>query len=116
MTGILSAALATTSIKGIGRDAAGMPGTDYEFMTAWYASYTPALSSAVSLGDPRGPVRHPLTNITIGGHHYPRVDGMSVPGLIWKASMMAVGDLTPNIAFVKPDLERFGDCATACPS
>jgi membrane peptidoglycan carboxypeptidase len=101
--------------EGIGRDAAGMEGTSDGDITAWYVGYTPGLASAVSLGSLVEPFKHPLTDITIGGRRYPQVDGSSIPGPIWKASMTDALRGTPESAFTPPDEKRFGGCRLACP-
>ncbi len=116
VTGVLSDVLAKSSLKGVGREAAGMPGTGDISRTAWYAGYTPGLASAVSLGDSRGPVRHPMVDVTIGGRRYSHVDGTSVPGLIWKKAMTEALRGTQETRFVPPDAERFGGCRDACPN
>ncbi|GIH93927.1 hypothetical protein ACFFMN_15750 [Planobispora siamensis] len=116
VTGLLSDALAGSALKGIDREAAGMPGTVDAYVAAWYAGYTPELASAVSLGDPRGAFEHDLVDVTIGGRHYPRVDGTSVPGLIWKEAMTEAVRGTPETGFTRPDTARFGACRDACPN
>ncbi|MGS2647920.1 penicillin-binding transpeptidase domain-containing protein [Streptosporangium sp. LJ11] len=116
VTAVLSEVLAKGALGGIGREAAGMPGTTADFTAAWYAGYTPGLASAVSLGDPRGAFRHPLIDVTIGGRHYPRVDGTSLPGLVWKEAMSEAVRGTQETAFTRPDADRFGACRDACPS
>ncbi|MEV4110440.1 penicillin-binding transpeptidase domain-containing protein [Nonomuraea sp. NPDC049695] len=98
----------------LGRDVAAMEGTADAFTTAWYAGYTPDLTSAVALGHPLDPNRHKLSDITIGGLHYDGVYGLSIPGPIWKATMRAVLPLLPRTAFVKPDADRFGGCRDHC--
>src|SRR5690606_21771314 len=75
-------------VGGIGRDAAGKTGTGDVSRTAWFAGYTPDLAGAVSVGDPRGPVRYPLSNRVIGGRHYGSVYGASIPGPIWKETFL----------------------------
>ncbi len=55
--------------------------------SAWFVGYTPQLSSAVELLDPRGQSGNPLTNITINGQTYQHVFGGDVPALIWGRSM-----------------------------
>lgn len=103
-----------TSVGGIGRDAAGKTGTGDISRTVWFAGFTPNLSGAVSLGDPRGPVRYPLSNQVIGGRSYGSVFGASIPGPIWKATMMeALKNIAPA-SFVAPDMERFGGCTQGC--
>ncbi|MEW9527441.1 hypothetical protein [Microbispora sp. NPDC049125] len=116
VTGVLSDVLRKSALKGVGREAAGMPGRGDQFRTAWYAGYTPGLASAVSLGDSRGPIQHPLTDVTIGGRFYARVDGTSVPGLIWKKAMAEAVRGTPESRFVQPDTGRFGGCRHFCPN
>ncbi|MEN3540857.1 hypothetical protein AAH991_37490 [Microbispora sp. ZYX-F-249] len=115
VTGVLSDVLAKSTLKGIGRDAAGMPGEGDGFRTAWYAGYTPGLASAVSLGDTRGAHRYPLADVTIGGRHYDRVGGTSIPGLIWKKAMTEAVRGTQESRFTPPDTGRFGGCHDACP-
>ncbi|MET7337378.1 hypothetical protein [Nonomuraea sp. NPDC005650] len=114
VTGVLSEALAEGPLKGLGRDAAGMEGTADEFSTAWYAGYTPDLASAVALGDPRGPVMHKLSDLTIGGRRYRHVEGASIPGPIWKSSMTEALAGVAETAFTKPDAARFGGCRDYC--
>ncbi|MEU6425968.1 hypothetical protein ABZ860_08690 [Microbispora sp. NPDC046973] len=116
VTGVLTDALAKSSLKGVGREAAGMPGEGDIYRTAWFAGYTPGLASAVSLGDFRDPVRHPMVDVTIGGRRYSHVDGTSVPGLIWKKAMTEALHGTQEARFVRPDAERFGGCRDACPN
>ncbi|MDP9841529.1 hypothetical protein [Streptosporangium lutulentum] len=116
VTGVLSDVLARSALKSVGREAAGMPGAVDGFTAAWYAGYTPGLASAVSLGDSRGGYRYPLVDVTIGGRHYPQVDGTSVPGLVWKEAMAEAVRGTPETGFVRPDAGRFGGCRDACPN
>ncbi|MGI5160994.1 hypothetical protein [Microbispora sp. CA-102843] len=115
VTGVLADVLARSPLKGVGREAAGMPGTGDVSRTAWYAGYTPGLASAVSLGDSRDPLRHPMVDVSIGGRRYSHVDGTSVPGLIWKKAMTEALRGTQETRFVPPDAERFGHCRDACP-
>ncbi|MCT9932375.1 penicillin-binding protein [Planotetraspora sp. A-T 1434] len=103
-----------SQVGGIGRDAAGKTGTGDQSRTVWFAGYTPDLAGAVSLGDPRGPVRYPLSNQVIGGRSYGSVFGASIPGPIWKATMLsALKDIDPS-SFVAPDMSRFGGCSQQC--
>ncbi|MEV7803974.1 penicillin-binding transpeptidase domain-containing protein [Microbispora sp. NPDC088329] len=115
VTGVLSDVLARSPLKGVGHEAAGMPGMGDASRTAWFAGYTPGLASAVSLGDSRGPLRHPMVDVTIGGRHYAHMDGTSIPGLIWKKAMSKALRGTQETRFVRPDTERFGGCHDACP-
>ncbi|MFC4118699.1 transglycosylase domain-containing protein [Nonomuraea zeae] len=101
-------------VGGIGRPAAGKTGTTDAQSTAWFAGFTPDLAGAVSIGDPRGAVTHKLNNITIGGRYYGSVFGASVPGPIWKDTMMAALKGTPPTAFTPVDTARFGGCGQSC--
>ncbi|GAA3445812.1 carboxypeptidase [Planomonospora venezuelensis] len=94
--------------QGIGRPAAGKTGTNNGYTSAWFAGYTPALAAAVSVGDIRGSYRHPLRNVRIGGVHYGSVQGASLPGPIWVASMSAALRGVPAKPFHAPDMNRFG--------
>ncbi|MEU8172871.1 penicillin-binding transpeptidase domain-containing protein [Microbispora hainanensis] len=115
VTDVLKDVLATSALKGIHREAAGMPGDGDIFRTAWFAGYTPGLASAVSLGDFRDPMRRPMVDVTIGGHRYAHVDGTSIPGLIWKETMTEAVRGTQETRFTPPDTERFGGCRDSCP-
>ncbi|MBG0829545.1 penicillin-binding protein [Planomonospora sp. ID67723] len=94
--------------QGIGRPAAGKTGTNNGYTSAWFAGYTPALSAAVSVGDIRGSYRHPLRGVQIGGDYYASVQGASLPGPIWVASMSAALRGVPARPFHAPDMARFG--------
>ncbi|GAA3082544.1 penicillin-binding protein [Streptosporangium carneum] len=98
----------TMTGQDIGRDAAGKTGTNNGYTSAWFAGYTPDLAAAVSLGDIRGSYRYPLRDVTIGGEYYGQVQGASLPGPIWVASMeAALRDVSPT-SFHHPDMGRFG--------
>ncbi|GLW12201.1 carboxypeptidase [Microtetraspora sp. NBRC 13810] len=92
----------------IGRDAAGKTGTNNGYTSAWFAGYTPDLAAAVSVGDIRGSYRYPLRGVVIGGDYYGSVQGASLPGPIWVASMTAALRDTPATLFTAPDMNRFG--------
>jgi membrane peptidoglycan carboxypeptidase len=103
-----------SGVGGIGRDAAGKTGTGDQSRTVWFAGYTPDLASAVSLGDPRGPVKYPLSGETMNGRRYGSVFGATIPGPIWKATMIeALKDIKAT-SFVNPDMSRFGGCSSQC--
>jgi membrane peptidoglycan carboxypeptidase len=72
---------------GIGRPAAGKTGTVTEYADAWFVGYTPQLAAGVFIGDPSGSQGNPLRNVTIGGRHYSRVFGATIPGPIWQQAM-----------------------------
>ena len=72
----------------IGRDAAGKTGTTNDSAAVWFSGYTPELEATVWVGDPRGGYRFPMQNIEINGRFYEDVFGSTIPGPIWKASML----------------------------
>lgn len=88
--------------------AAGKTGTTDGAAYAWFAGYTPHLSSAVVVGDVRGGEQNPLQNVTIGGRHYGIVYGSTLPGPIWQETMNAAVDVTPKDRFASSP-KRFGD-------
>ncbi|MGW0802276.1 transglycosylase domain-containing protein [Nonomuraea sp. NPDC002799] len=101
-------------VGGIGRPAAGKTGTTDDQATAWFAGFTPDLAGAVSIGDPRGATTHKLNNIYIGGRYYGSVFGASVPGPIWKDTMMSALKGTPATDFTPVNSARFGGCGSSC--
>lgn len=98
----------TMAGQGIGRPAAGKTGTNNGYTSAWFAGHTPDLAAAVSVGDIRGSYRYPLRDVVIGGSYYGQVQGASLPGPIWVASMTAALRDTPPTPFHRPDMRRFG--------
>ena len=90
-------------VGGIGRDAAGKTGTTDDYAAAWFAGFTPDLAAAVSLGDPRGSQRHKLTGVTIGGRYYGAVAGATLPGPIWKDTMVGALAGVPPTSFTPID-------------
>ncbi|WP_328808118.1 transglycosylase domain-containing protein [Nonomuraea antri] len=101
-------------VGGIGRPAAGKTGTTDAQSTAWFAGFTPDLAGAVSIGDPRGSVKYKLNNVMIGGRYYGSVFGASVPGPIWKDTMLAALKGVPPTPFTPVDTARFGGCGQSC--
>ncbi|WP_344919836.1 transglycosylase domain-containing protein, partial [Streptosporangium oxazolinicum] len=101
-------------VGGIGRDAAGKTGTTDSSATAWFAGFTPDLAGAVSIGDPRGSQDYKLNNITIGGRYYGSVFGASIPGPIWKDTMLAALKNVEPTSFTPINTERFGGCSQSC--
>jgi len=63
LEGVLTNGTGYPNAATIGRPAAGKTGTNEGFSSAWFVGYTPQLSAAVELGDPRGGPTHPLTSI-----------------------------------------------------
>lgn len=72
---------------GIGRPAAGKTGTVDNYSAAWFAGYTPNLSSAVWVGDPRGGYAHPMDSLCMNGTCYGAVFGATIPAPIWQDTM-----------------------------
>jgi membrane peptidoglycan carboxypeptidase len=70
------------------RISAGKTGTTNESAAVWFAGFTPELAAAVWVGDPRGGFAYPMKNIEINGTYYRQVFGGTLPGPIWRASML----------------------------
>ncbi|WP_424533336.1 transglycosylase domain-containing protein [Sphaerisporangium viridialbum] len=102
------------AVGGIGRDAAGKTGTTDDYATAWFAGFTPDLAGAVSIGDPRGSGNHRLSGVTIGGRYYGSVFGATIPGPIWKRTMLAALKNVDPTPFTPVDPVRFGGCDRNC--
>ncbi|MGR6916462.1 transglycosylase domain-containing protein [[Actinomadura] parvosata] len=103
-----------SGVGGLGRDAAGKTGTTDDYASAWFAGFTPDLASAVSLGDPRGSQQHKLTGVTIGGRFYGSVQGASIPGPIWRDTMLSALRDVPATPFTPIDRDRFEGCSSDC--
>ncbi|MEU7832486.1 MULTISPECIES: transglycosylase domain-containing protein [unclassified Nonomuraea] len=101
-------------VGGIGRDAAGKTGTTDDYASAWFAGFTPDLAAAVSIGDPRGSQDHKLTGVTIGGRYYGAVAGATLPGPIWKDTMIGALAGVPPTSFSPIDTARFEGCSQGC--
>ncbi|TMR17936.1 penicillin-binding protein [Nonomuraea turkmeniaca] len=101
-------------VGGIGRPAAGKTGTTDDQATAWFAGFTPDLAGAVSIGDPRGSQKYKLNYVTIGGRYYSSVFGASIPGPIWKDTMLAALKGVPATDFTPVNTSRFGGCGQSC--
>ena len=83
----------------LGRDAAGKTGTTNENAAVWFVGYTPDLAAAVWVGDPRGGQAFPLQDLTINGVYYPQVFGSTMPGPIWRESMLGALEGTEPTRF-----------------
>ncbi|WP_225846983.1 transglycosylase domain-containing protein [Streptomyces sp. HPF1205] len=81
-----------------GRPTAGKTGTTDQRYAAWFAGYTPNMAAAVWMGDPRHKTR--MIDITIGGHHYPKVYGADGPAPIWRDAVSGALDGQPALDFV----------------
>ena len=80
----------------LGRAAAGKTGTTDSSAAVWFVGYTPDMAAAVWVGDPRGGQKYPMKNITIGGRYYSQVFGSTMPGPIWRDSLMGALEGTPK--------------------
>jgi membrane peptidoglycan carboxypeptidase len=81
------------------RPVAGKTGTTNESAAVWFAGYTPQVSAAVWVGDPRGGFAFPLKDVTINGTYYRQVFGGTFPGPIWKESMQIASANLPIANF-----------------
>ncbi|MDE0235018.1 MAG: transglycosylase domain-containing protein, partial [bacterium] len=75
----------TGSRASIGRPQGGKTGTHQGFRDAWYVGFVPTHTTAVWVGYEHNQI--PLENVVIGGEHYRRVYGGSVPAPIWAEFM-----------------------------
>ncbi|MCE1178716.1 MAG: penicillin-binding protein [Micrococcales bacterium] len=82
-----------------GRQAAGKTGTTDNEAAAWFVGYTPQLSTAVVMADPRGSQRYPLHGVLGVSHVY----GGTIPAAIWKRVMDAQLAGTPATPLPKVD-------------
>jgi membrane peptidoglycan carboxypeptidase len=102
-------------VGGIGRDAAGKTGTTDDYASAWFAGFTPDLAGAVSIGDPRGAQRHKLIGVTIGGRYHGVVAGATLPGPIWRDTMIGALKDVPPSRFTPID-PAYEGCSRGCPA
>ena len=101
LTGVVDGPLQgrTGAKMSLGRPAGGKTGTINDSAAVWFCGFTPDLAAAVWVGDPRGGQAHPMRDITIGGRYFNQVFGSSLPGPIWKQSMLGALDGTPPAQF-----------------
>lgn len=104
----------TASSLGIGRPAAGKTGTTDGSAAAWFAGFTPQMAGAVFVGDPRGPNRYPLRNVTIGDRSYGVVYGATIPGPIWQETMRGGHEGLPVESLARPP-GKFGSTSEPRP-
>lgn len=98
----------TGAAMSIGRPAAGKTGTTDNHGAVWFCGYTPDLAGAVWVGDQRSGQKYPLLNVTINGHYYSQVYGLTFPGPIWKRIMQDALKGVPPSSFpaVDPSVVR----------
>ncbi|HYN98945.1 MAG TPA: penicillin-binding transpeptidase domain-containing protein, partial [Actinomycetota bacterium] len=95
----------------IGRPAAGKTGTTQNHVDAWFAGYTPDLTTVVWMGFPPDETGQIPQMNSVRGR---RVTGGSFPATIWKGFMQAALRGTPPTAFVEPREEV--EVPTAAPT
>ena len=89
----------TGEAMSLGRPAAGKTGTTNDSAAVWFTGFTPDVATAVWVGDPRGGFGHPMKNVTINGVYYDQVFGSSLPGPIWRDTLLAFLANTPPTPF-----------------
>jgi membrane peptidoglycan carboxypeptidase len=85
-----------------GRVAAGKTGTTENYAETWFVGYTPQLSTAVWIGDPRGGQQYPLDNLTIFGRTFQSATGEDIAAPLWKNVMDGLSNGTPVVQFPAP--------------
>jgi membrane peptidoglycan carboxypeptidase len=100
----------TGSNMALGREATGKTGTSDSNSAVWFAGYTPQISAAVWVGDPRGGFQYPMQGVTINGQYYKEVYGGELPGPIWRQAMNGALAYEPYEYF---DLEAKFDLVSA---
>ncbi len=87
LEGVVTQGTGYPNAAAVGRPAAGKTGTMDNYTAAWFVGYTPQMSAAVAVGNPKGPEGNPLRGITADGRTWPRVFGGDLPAIIWGRSM-----------------------------
>ena len=88
----------------IDRPQAGKTGTTNDEKDAWFVGYTPDLAMAVWVGDPTEPT--PMRDVA----GFDRVQGGTIPALIWKDAAEDLLAAVPPSDFLEPgELEEDGD-------
>lgn len=82
-----------------GRDIAGKTGTTDSSAAVWFVGYSPQISAAVWVGDPRGGYKYPLSNVVINGSYYGTVYGATLPAPIWRQAMTGASEGMPYRSF-----------------
>ncbi|WP_162458269.1 penicillin-binding protein [Pseudactinotalea terrae] len=84
-----------------GQHWVGKTGTSNDFGATWFAGYTREVSSAVWVGDPRGP-SYPTNNVTAWGERHHRVYGATIAAPLWGNLVTALTAGQPATAFPTP--------------
>ena len=98
LAGVINGPLAgrTGRAMDLGRDAAGKTGTTDNSAAVWFVGYTPDMAASVWVGDPRGGQKYPMKGITINGRYYSQIFGSTMPGPIWRDSLIGALEGTPE--------------------
>ncbi|MBW3658143.1 MAG: penicillin-binding protein [Actinobacteria bacterium] len=99
----------------IGRPQAGKTGTTNDEKDAWFVGYTPDLSLAVWVGEPGtgGESVDPMRNVA----GFRRVQGGTIPALIWKdAAEDLLADVPPSDFLLPGELTPEDDVARPAPA
>ena len=86
----------TGQAMNLGRPAAGKTGTTDSSAAVWFVGFTPDMAAAVWVGDPRGGQKYPMKGVTINGRYYSQVFGSTMPGPIWRDSLIGALEGTPK--------------------
>ena len=91
LTGVIDGPIPgrTGQAMSLGRPAAGKTGTTNESAAVWFAGFTPDVAAAVWVGDPRGGFGNPMKDLIINGTYFSQVFGSSLPGPIWRDTLLA---------------------------
>lgn len=86
-----------------GRIAGGKTGTTENYAETWFVGYTPQLSTAVWIGDPRGGQQHPLTSdVRIFGRNFTSATGEDIAAPVWRNIMDRLHEGLPKVGFPSP--------------
>ncbi len=99
--------------RALGRPVAGKTGSTDEYMSAWFAGYTPQLATAVSFSKD-GPDGKPVSLSGTGGQA--RFFGSGYPASVWTAFMQGALKGEPVVDFVAPKDLPTGGGASPSPT
>ncbi|WP_322762075.1 transglycosylase domain-containing protein [Frankia sp. Cr2] len=103
LTGVVTQGTGFPNAAAIGRPAAGKTGTTDNYSAAWFVGYTPQMSAAVAVGNPKGAQGHPLKGIVADGRTWPHVFGGDLPAIIWSRSLRQALAGVPAMPMSKAD-------------
>nr|WP_322749335.1 MULTISPECIES: transglycosylase domain-containing protein [unclassified Frankia] len=103
LTGVITQGTGYPNAAAIGRPAAGKTGTTDNYSAAWFVGYTPQMSAAVAVGNPKGAQGNPLKGIVADGRTWPHVFGGDLPAIIWGRSLRQALAGVPAMPMSKAD-------------